>query len=169
MRLLMVSLDIECYRGALTASSQPLRVIIDGQPKEDFWQNLVPQKLVPTEPGVPASAGGEIRTAIAGRYLYVAARLPEPTGRITARSIGLNPVWEGGGETKQATLLHDQGAPQGEDFVRFFLRVSKQDNWMLQIGPLGGYSVEWTVIGEQDWYTTPLDKSDRFLVAAHVG
>jgi hypothetical protein len=46
--------------------------------------------------------------------------------------------------------------------VRFFFRVSSQDNWMIQLGPLGGYSVKWTVIGERGWYTTPLDKSDRF-------
>jgi dienelactone hydrolase len=164
-------LIVLCVGKALAASSQPLLVVIDGEPNETFWQKLVSQKLVPAEAGVPAEVGGEIRAAMAGRYLYVAARLPEPTGRVTARSIGRNPVWEGGGEARQATSQHeyDHGAPEGEDCVRFFFRVSRQDNWMVQIGPLGGYSVKWTVIGEREWYTTPLDKSDRFLVAAHIG
>jgi hypothetical protein len=43
---------------------------------------LVSRKLVPTEAGILAEVGGEIRAAIAWRYLYVAARLPEPTGRL---------------------------------------------------------------------------------------
>ena len=85
--------------------------------------------------------------------MYLAARLPEPTGRVTARSIGRNPIWEGGGEAGQPTSArkYTYGAPEGEDFVRFLIRVSSQDDWMVQIGPLGGYSVKWTVIGEQEW------------------
>src|SRR5690348_1516346 len=76
-------------------------VLIDADPSEPFWQELTPLKLVPTEPGVPADLGGEVRSGIAGRYLYLSARLPEPSGRFTARSMGFNPAWEGGADARR--------------------------------------------------------------------
>jgi hypothetical protein len=83
--------------------------------------------------------GGEVRATIAGRYLYVSARMPEPTGRVTARSIGRNPIWEGGGEARDITQAHQysNGAPEGEDYVRFVIRVYNENDWMLQVGPMG--------------------------------
>ncbi|MGH9326397.1 MAG: hypothetical protein ACRD2B_06895, partial [Terriglobia bacterium] len=60
------------------------------------------------------------------------------------------------------------GAQDGEDFVRFFIRVYNENDWMLQVGPLGGYSVKWHWTGERDWYTSDPEKCDRFLVAAKI-
>ena len=141
------------------------QVRIDGQPTEAFWQNLAPEKLGPVETGVPAEAGGEVRAAMADRYLYLSARLPEPSGRVTARAIGKNPVWEGGGESP---LSQYDAAPEGEDYVRFVLRVARENEWMLQVGPLGGYSVKWRWTGEREWYTSRPDKCNRFLVATKI-
>ena len=77
---------------ASAAPAQNAQVVIDGQPTEGFWEKLVPGKFAPVEAGVPTDQGGEVRSVIAGRYLYLSARLPEPSGRLTARSIGRNPV-----------------------------------------------------------------------------
>src|SRR5262245_47475125 len=74
------------------------QVTIDGNLTENFWTRAASGRLMPIEPGVAVEIGGEIRAIIAGRYLYLSARLPEPSGRVVARSIGVNPVWEGGGE-----------------------------------------------------------------------
>jgi dienelactone hydrolase len=125
---------------------------------------------MPIEPGVSAGIGGEIRSVIAGRYLYLSARLPEPSGRMVARSIGLDPVWEGGGEARSLTAASrvTYGAPEGEDFVRFVIRVYNENDWAVQVGPLGGYSVKWRWTGERDWYNSDPKKCDRFLVASQV-
>src|SRR5205823_972919 len=77
------------FAGPLTSP-----VVIDGRLDDAFWSTVSSAKLVATEAGVPTDLGGEVRVAIRGRYLYVGARLPEPEGRLTARSTGRNPVWE---------------------------------------------------------------------------
>src|SRR2546430_8675092 len=69
-------------------------VVIDGDLRDTLWNRAAPGKLVPIEAGVPAEAGGEVRTILSGRHLYLSARLPESTGHFTARSIGKNPRWE---------------------------------------------------------------------------
>jgi len=83
--------------GPLVQQTAP--VTIDGKPGGAFWEGLPAHKLAPTEGGVPAGMGGDVRAAVAGKYLYLGATLPEPSGRVVARSIGINPVWEGGEET----------------------------------------------------------------------
>src|SRR5579872_3854449 len=80
--------------GFTFAQSDPTAVIIDGELRDGFWRQSKPGKLRPTEPGVPPEMGGEVRAMVSGRYLYLGARLPEPSGRFTARSIGKNPRWE---------------------------------------------------------------------------
>ena len=156
---------------ASAAPAQNAQVVIDGLPTEGFWEKLAPGKFAPVEAGVPADQGGEVRSVIAGRYLYLSARLPEPSGRLTARSIGRNPIWEGGGEAREVTSLHQYtyGTPEGEDYVRFLIRVSTENDWLVQVGPLGAYSVKWRWTSEREWYTSPPEKCDRFLVSAKIG
>jgi hypothetical protein len=88
-------------------------VIIDGKLTDTFWQQVRSEKLAPAEAGVASEIGGEVRAVIAGRYLYLSARMPEPTGRVTARSIGRNPIWWGGGEARNITHArqYSNGAP----------------------------------------------------------
>ena len=50
--------------------------------------------LAPAMKGVPVQMGGDVHAGIRGSFLCFAARLPEPGGKILARSIGRNPVWE---------------------------------------------------------------------------
>jgi len=57
---------------------------------------------------------------VSGRYLYLGARLPEPSGRFTTRSIGKKPHWE------------------EEDALTFIIRIANENDWMLQVGPAGG-------------------------------
>ncbi|MBI3694089.1 MAG: acetylxylan esterase [Acidobacteria bacterium] len=102
--------------GLAGAQTRILPLVIDGELDEPLWLNLDASKLAPAEAGVPREMGGEVRAAVIGRYLYVGARLPEPEGRFTARSIGRNPQWE------------------EEDLLRIVV-----DGQVLQVSPLGAY------------------------------
>jgi dienelactone hydrolase len=137
--------------GLASAQSRVNPLAIDGEPGESFWNRIAPGKLVATETGVPAEAGGEVRAILSGQYLYLGARLPEPTGRFTARSIGKNPRWE------------------EEDSLTFVIRIANENDWMLQVGPLGAYSVKWRWTGEPEWYTSRPEKCSGFLVTASRG
>jgi cephalosporin-C deacetylase-like acetyl esterase len=125
-------------------------VVIGGKWEGSFWEQAAPGKLAAAEHGV-ADTGGEVWATIYGRYLYLGARLPEPTGRLTARSIGKNPFWE------------------DEDAIVFTIRVANENDWRLKVGPLGAYSVQWRWTGESDWYTSLPEKCEGFLVAAAPG
>lgn len=153
------------------AAQQLTPVTIDGRLDEPFWRGLRAQKLAPTEAGIPDGMGGEARAVVAGKYLYLGATLPEPSGRVVARSIGIDPVWEGGGEAQGMTRAGRMtyGTPEGEDFVRFVIRNYNENDWMVQVGPLGAYTISWRWTGEREWYTSDPRKCDRFLVASQVG
>lgn len=59
-----------------------------------FASGAPAERLVPVEPGVPAELGGAVHAEQRGGSLWLEARLPEPGGRVLARSIGKNPIWE---------------------------------------------------------------------------
>jgi dienelactone hydrolase len=134
----------------ISAGPRDSAVVPDGELKDSFWDLVAPNKLIPTKAGVPREVGGEVRVILSGSHLYLDARLPEPTGRFTARSIGTNPRWE------------------EEDSLRVVIRVGNENDWMLQVGPLGAYSVKWRWTGEQEWYTSPPEKCSGFLLTAGV-
>jgi cephalosporin-C deacetylase-like acetyl esterase len=149
---------------ALAAHPNNATIVIDGHLDEPIWQNLPAEKLTPEEEGIPAEMGGEIRTVVIGRYLYVGARLPEPTGRITARLVGRNPSWE------------------DEDRLRILCGADiGYTDRILQINPFGAYSVEKALhvgSGYLDVFPYSLEKStsqvlytiaSRFLVATSIG
>jgi dienelactone hydrolase len=137
--------------GFAPAQERVSPLVIDGEPHESFWDRIPPGKLSPTEAGVPAATGGEVRAVLSGRYLYLGARLPEPGGRFTARSIGTNPHWE------------------EEDLLTFVIRIANENDWLVQVGPLGAYSVKWRWTGESEWYTSLPQKCSGFLVSASTG
>jgi dienelactone hydrolase len=152
------------------ASLSAQRVVIDGQLQDVFWHYAAPLKLLPQEAGVPAQMGGEVRAVVAGHYLYLSASLPELAGKVVARSIGVNPIWEGGDEARQLQFPRMiNAAANGEDFVQFILGISGGDDWMMQVGPLGAYSVKWRWTGETEWYDGDPEKCSGFRVAASVG
>lgn len=154
---------------ALGAEPPISPVIVDGDLNDHLWQHVAVAKLCPMENGVAAEVGGDIRAVTAGGYLYLSAFLPEPSGRIMANSVGFDPVWEGSDEARQIAFFHlYNGAPEGEDYVRFVIRNYDENDWMLQVGPLGAYSVRWHWTGEQEWYTSDPKKCDRFLVATKI-
>jgi cephalosporin-C deacetylase-like acetyl esterase len=133
---------------AIAANHRDNAVVLDGELKDGFWDQVAPFRLIPTKAGVSPEGGGEVRAILSGRYLYLGARLPEPTGRFTARSIGKNPRWE------------------EEDSLSLVIRVGNENDWMLKVGPLGAYSVKWHWTGEQEWYTSAPEKCSGFLVTA---
>src|SRR5262245_14743505 len=63
---------------ASLAIAQPL--IIDGRLNDPLWRNVPRVRLTPSQTGTPSDLGGEVQVIVAGRYLHVAAKLPEPTG-----------------------------------------------------------------------------------------
>ena len=121
------------------------QTILDGNLDDQLWQKASAGKLVPAEAGVPAALGGEIRTAIAGRYVYIGARLPEPTGRFTARSLGRDPNWE------EEDLLR---VAVGADFL--------SADWVIHINPLGAYSVE------KKGMLVPANETEKLFAAARI-
>ncbi len=86
--------------------------------------------LLPREPGAPEKLGGKVGVAIQGNYVRFSGVFPEPGGRVLARSIGKNPVWE-----IDATL-----SPPLEDRVEF--RVSGRRDLTLAVNPLGAWRLE---------------------------
>lgn len=165
----MVAVVTLSFCVALGAGSDFTSVIIDGELSEPFWQHLSAAKLMPTEVGIPATSGGEVQAVTAGAYLYLSVRLPEPGGRVMANAMGFDPVWEGSDQAREIAFFHlYNGAFDGEDYVRFVIRNYDENDWMLQVGPLGAYSVRWHWTGEQEWYTSDPKKCDRFLVATKI-
>ena len=138
-------------------------LVVDGNLSDPIWAEAAPAKLVPSEDGVPEASGGEIRAVVAGRYLYVSARLPEPTGRFVARLTGRNPNWE------------------EEDALRILAgsNIGYTDR-IVQVNPLGAYSIEKAVHPvyqsqaifpyADEWERSVLYRdADKFLVAVSRG
>lgn len=105
------------------AISQPL--IVDGNLSDPLWREVPAQRLTPSQEGTPGDLGGEVRVIVAGRYLCVAAKLHEPSGRVTARLTGRNPSWE------------------DEDRIRILAGADiGYTDRILTVNPLGAYSIE---------------------------
>jgi len=134
-----------CSVVTVAGQAQVSGPVIDGLLNDAIWKGLSPEKLIPSETGVPPEMGGDVRVTIVGRYLCVAARLPEPSGRITARLIGRNPVWE------DEDLLRVIAGPD----------IGYTDR-EIKINPLGAYSVE-----RNGQLVHP--GADQYLVATHIG
>ncbi len=156
----MTRFTLLLFAGAAVLAAAPSPVVIDGSLQEPLWQTARIEKLAPLEAGIPADLGGEIRVAVAGAYVYIGARLPEPSGRVTARSIGKNPHWE------------------EEDRLRIV--IGPYPDFVVQVGPLGAYSVETkgqpvlmdkffaaARIGEREW-TAEIAVPLNDLKAAHL-
>jgi dienelactone hydrolase len=93
------------------------------------------ERLAPTEQGVPAELGGDVRAEQRGSHIHLEARLPEPGGKVLARSIGKNPVWE-----KDALA-----SPELEDRVRWVLRYTGAGggrSLSIEVNPWGAYRIE---------------------------
>ena len=97
---------------------------------------LFAEKLAPDAAGAPAELGGEASAQQAGAYLRLTARLPEPGGKVLARSVGRNPVWE-------KDVLE---APAVEDLVRWMLRCRSAGGTAreltIAVNPWGAYRIE---------------------------
>ena len=92
VRTLTLGLFLLC--AAIPMAAQAPGPILDGKLDDPYWKQVPVHRLEPDQPGVPGDWGGEIRAIVRGGLLLVAARLPEPTGRVTARLAGRHPDWE---------------------------------------------------------------------------
>jgi dienelactone hydrolase len=143
----------------ISAAAQIAPLVVDGKLNDPIWAEATPVKLIPSDEGGPSASGGEIRALVAGRYLYISAHLPEPTGRFVARLTGRNPSWE-----EEDALRIRAGANDGDT------------DRIVQVNPLGAYSVEQAVhviyrSHPEDPYVDEWERSvlyrdaDKFLVA----
>ncbi|HUS05604.1 MAG TPA: acetylxylan esterase [Bryobacteraceae bacterium] len=101
-----------------------------------FTALLPGETLAPLKPGAPQALGGDVQLEQRGGSLRLAARLAEPGGRVLARSMGRNPVWE-----KDAP-----GSPEVEDRVGWRIGYKSsaglQRNLFIEFNPWGGYRAE---------------------------
>ncbi|MBI4626517.1 MAG: acetylxylan esterase [Verrucomicrobia bacterium] len=120
-------------QGASLPSALP---VIDGKIDDPFWRSLAEATLTPDERGVPATLGGTVRTGVRSGYLCVAATLPEPGGRVQARSFGRNPIWE----------IDATGSPSVEDRIEFRIEsagpASATRSVIVAVNPWGAYRIE---------------------------
>lgn len=116
----------------ITISSASL--VIDGVLDDDVWNGIPALKLKPTEVGVPVELGGDFRIFMRDEHLCIGVFCPEPGGKVLAKSIGYNPIWE-----KDAFT-----SPDVEDIVIFqfmFSAVKENNELRIEINPWGAIRV----------------------------
>ncbi len=86
--------------------------IIDGKLSDVLWLEAEQLEFTPSLEGVPEDLGGTVRVLMRRSQLCLGSFLPEPGGKVQARSIGYNPTWE-----KYALT-----SPAVEDRIRFQIR-----------------------------------------------
>lgn len=108
-------------------------LVIDGAANDEFWRALPAHALAPAEDGVPAELGGTIRAGRRGAFLCLAAELPEPGGKVLARSAGRNPRWE----------RDHPDSPPVEDRLRLeWRREGAAHASSIEINPWGAWRLE---------------------------
>ena len=110
-------------RLVVPAASGPLT--IDGVPDEAIWGQAAVLPLQKPTFGAPFPEGGEMRALVRSGYLCLSARIPE-TGRLVARSTGLNPAWS-----------REDQVVWTVKFKAFAVAIK------VTVNPLGAYSVEY--------------------------
>ncbi|MBW7995695.1 MAG: hypothetical protein FVQ81_03795 [Candidatus Glassbacteria bacterium] len=109
---------------------------VDGSLEDRIWRYAAGIQLEPAENGVPAELNGTIKVISRGGRLCLSAFLPEPAGRVLARSIGYNPVWEQDAVT----------SPLVEDILIIKLATGSGENDLselkIEINPLGACRLE---------------------------
>jgi cephalosporin-C deacetylase-like acetyl esterase len=134
------------YVAALPAGAQTTipAPVIDGKLDDVLWQHVAARRLEPAQAGVSADLGGDIRVIVRGHHLLIAARLPEPTGRVAARVTGRHPDWE------DEDILQITAGPD----IGYTDRV-------IRINPFGAFTTERE---GQEVYAN----ADRYLIATAV-
>jgi len=128
-------------RLVVPAASGPLT--IDGVPDETIWTHAAVLPLQKPTFGAPFPEGGEMRALVRNGYLCLSARIPE-TGRVVARSTGVNPAW-----------WREDQVVWTVKFKAFAVAIK------LTVNPLGAYSA--------DYVRTQEDPSRPVLAAAAAG
>src|SRR5437867_504176 len=80
--------------GGICGQAPDATLVIDGKLDDVFWKPIELRPLHPAEDGVPKQLGGAFGAALRGEWLCFAGRLPEPGGKVLARAIGRDPVWQ---------------------------------------------------------------------------
>jgi cephalosporin-C deacetylase-like acetyl esterase len=106
-------------------------LIIDGKLDDALWKNAGMRPFEPADPGVPEDLGGSFGVAWRGSWLCLSARLPEPGGKVLARAVGRNAIWQ-----KDAL-----GAPPVEDRLQYRITAGPH-TLTLTVNPWGAYQFE---------------------------
>jgi dienelactone hydrolase len=134
------------------------QMIIDGKPDEAFWQSVMPLHLSTPLKDLPED-GGQIRLALRGKYLCLAAQLPD-SGRLVAHSAGVNPSW------------------WREDMIIWMIRyqsplIKRNTAILFAINPFGAYSLGavkdiYNISGNEIYSAVPLEWSEEILAASAI-
>lgn len=118
---------------ALLVAQPPAPLSIDGKGDDEFWRTLHAYALAPAEEGVPVELGGQVRLGRRGAFLCLLAELPEPGGKVLARSAGRNPRWE----------RDHPGSPPVEDRLRLEWRHPGASQLSsIEVNPWGAWRLE---------------------------
>ncbi len=109
---------------------------VDGSLNDEIWKYTPVFSLEPAEKGVPEELGGNIRIVLRGNHLCIGAFCPEPGGKVLAKSIGYNPIWEKDAYT--SPYLEDRLLCQ----IRFNSIGNKESELSVEINPWGAFRVE---------------------------
>lgn len=119
-----------------TLAASEAHLTLDARLDDPFWTRIPKHAFEPGEQGVPRELGGRLRVGLRGGYLCLGAELPEPGGKVLARSIGRNPAWE----------ADDTLSPPVEDRLAISLSwpavTGAERQLSLEINPWGGYRLE---------------------------
>ena len=129
VRLCGLALPCALLGATLTVPQAHGPLVIDGVLTEREWSSAALTTLRAAGFGAPFPDGGEARIAVRGRYLLVAARLPE-NGRVVALSTGRNP-----GFTREDTIAW-----------KFYTYAAGawRTTLILTANPLGGFRFDYT-------------------------
>ncbi|GAG16745.1 unnamed protein product, partial [marine sediment metagenome] len=108
-----------------------ISLIVDGKLDDKIWQNLEILNLKPAEPAVTDKGAANFRVVLRGNHLCLGSFIPEPGGKVIARSIGHNPIWHRN--------------PPAEDMLiyemKFIAKSGVESKLRLEINPWGAHRI----------------------------
>ena len=134
--LILIAIGVQSVSLSQQNERRSPDLVIDGILDDPFWKTVAKETLTPNESGVPAAMGGAVYAGVRDGYLCLAAQLPEPEGKVQARSFGLNPVWE----------IDATGSPPLEDRVQFHIEYTSESgeaqHVVIAVNPWGACRIE---------------------------
>lgn len=121
------------------------KLIVDGKLNDEVWQNVKSLTLKPAVVGVPEGLGGNVRIMVLKNHICIGAFCSEPGGKVLAKSIGYNPIWERGAEYAyrgEPPLTSPPMEDRLQCKIRFTTIWGKESELRVEVNPFGALVVE---------------------------